>query len=45
MRDLILSRRDKLQAEGRDPGALSAGVREVEAGRILKAFALEALRG
>ena len=45
MRDLILSRRDQLAAEGRDTGALAKGVREVEAGRILKSFELEASRG
>lgn len=39
MRDLILSRRDKLEAEGRDVAALVAQVREVAAGNILKAFA------
>jgi GMP synthase (glutamine-hydrolysing) len=42
MRDLILSRRDKLDAEGRDPEALSARVREVEAGAVLRAFAAQA---
>lgn len=42
MRDLILSRRDKLAAEGRDPEALSARVREVEAGAVLRAFAAQA---
>lgn len=44
MRDLVLSRRDQLLAEGRDPEALAAAVREVEAGRILKSFELEASR-
>jgi GMP synthase (glutamine-hydrolysing) len=38
MRDLILSRRDKLLAEGRDPLALAAQVHEVAAGKILEAF-------
>ena len=42
MRDLILSRRDKLAAEGRDPETLSARVREVEAGAVLRAFAAQA---
>jgi len=42
MRDLILSRRDKLAAEGRDAEALSARVREVEAGAVLRAFAAQA---
>ena len=45
MRDLILSRRDKLAAEGRDTDALAAAVRPVEAGKILKSFELEAARG
>jgi GMP synthase (glutamine-hydrolysing) len=44
MRDLLLSRRDKLLAEGRDPDALAARVHEVQAGRILKAFADQASR-
>jgi GMP synthase (glutamine-hydrolysing) len=44
MRDLLLSRRDKLLAEGRDPDALSARVHEVEAGRILEAFADQSSR-
>jgi GMP synthase (glutamine-hydrolysing) len=44
MRDLLLSRRDKLLAEGRDPDALAAKVHEVEAGRILEAFADQASR-
>ncbi len=39
MRDLILSRRDKLQAEGRDADALAAEVHEVPARQILQAFA------
>jgi len=42
MRDLILSRRDKLAAEGRDALALAAQVREVEAGAVLRAFAAQA---
>ncbi|MGZ6141813.1 MAG: glutamine amidotransferase-related protein [Myxococcales bacterium] len=42
MRDLILSRREKLVAEGRDPAAIAAQVREVAAGNILRAFAAEA---
>ena len=42
MRDLILSRRDKLLAEGRDPAALAAQVHAVDAGRILHAFAAQA---
>ena len=45
MRDLILSRRDPLTAEGRDTDGLAAGVREVDAGKILRAFELEAERG
>jgi GMP synthase (glutamine-hydrolysing) len=45
MRDLILSRRDKLQAEGGDADALAASVREVGAGRILKAFETHAIGG
>src|SRR5437667_6494871 len=39
MRDLILSRRDKLAAEGRDADALAAQVHEVEASAVLRAFA------
>jgi GMP synthase (glutamine-hydrolysing) len=42
MRDLILSRRDKLAAEGRDADAIAAQVHEVEAGEILRAFAAQA---
>ena len=42
MRDLILSRRDKLQAEGRDADALASQVREVRAAEILRAFAAQA---
>ena len=45
MRDLILSRRDQLTAEGRDTDALAAEVRTVDAGKILKSFELEAARG
>jgi GMP synthase (glutamine-hydrolysing) len=41
MRDLILSRREKLQAEGRDADKLAAQVREVQAGEILRAFAAQ----
>lgn len=44
MRELIISRRDKLTAEGRDADALAAAVHEVEAGRILAAFADQAAR-
>ena len=44
MKDLILSRRDKLAAEGRDTDALAAQVHEVQAGRILHAFAGQATR-
>lgn len=42
MRDLILSRRDKLAAEGRDAAALAKDVREVKAGALLRAFAAQA---
>jgi len=38
MKDLILSRKEKLAAEGRDVPALVASVHEVAAGRILEAF-------
>jgi len=38
MKDLILSRKEKLVAEGRDVPALVASVHEVAAGRILEAF-------
>src|SRR5919204_1662212 len=41
MRDLILSRRDRLAAEGLDAAALAAQVHEVEAGAILRAFAAQ----
>jgi len=44
MRDLILSRRERLAAEGLDPGALAGQVREVEASAILRAFAGQAQR-
>src|SRR6267142_45924 len=44
MRDLILSRRDKLVAEGRDAEAIARQVREVEAGALLRAFAKQAQR-
>ena len=44
MRDLILSRRDKLKAEGRDADALAAQVREVQAGEVLRAFAAQAAK-
>jgi len=44
MRDLILSRRDKLAAEGRDAEAIARQVREVEAGALLRAFAKQAQR-
>ena len=44
MRDLILSRRDKLTAEGRDAEALARKVREVDAGAVLRAFAEQAQR-
>jgi GMP synthase (glutamine-hydrolysing) len=43
MRDLILSRRDKLEAEGLDADALAAQVHDVAAGQILHAFAAQAL--
>jgi len=42
MRDLILSRRDKLRAEGRDADQVAREVREVRAGEILRAFAAQA---
>ena len=42
MRDLIFSRAEKLRAEGSDPAALAAQVREVAAGNILRAFAAQA---
>ena len=38
MKDVILSRKEKLVAEGRDVPALVASVHEVAAGRILEAF-------
>jgi len=44
MRDLILSRREKLAAEGLDAGALAGQVREVDASAILRAFAGQAER-
>jgi len=39
---LILSRREKLQAEGRDADVLASQVREVRAAEILRAFAAQA---
>ena len=42
MRDLILSRRSKLWAEGKDTDALAAAVHQVQAGKILHAFAAQA---
>jgi GMP synthase (glutamine-hydrolysing) len=39
MRDLVWSREENLAAEGGDPAAVAAGVHEVRAGEILKAFA------
>jgi GMP synthase (glutamine-hydrolysing) len=42
LRDLIFSRREKLAAEGRDADAIAARVREVDSGRILRAFAEQA---
>jgi len=42
LRDLIFSRREKIAAEGGDPDALAAQVREVDAGKILHAFAAQA---
>jgi GMP synthase (glutamine-hydrolysing) len=44
LRDLILSRRDKLVAEGRDVDALVAAVHEVKATALLHAFAAQAAR-
>jgi len=44
MRDLILSRRSNLWAEGKDTDALAAAVHEVQAGDILHAFASQAAR-
>jgi GMP synthase (glutamine-hydrolysing) len=38
LRDLIRSRADKIRAEGKDPDAIAAQVREVDADRILEAF-------
>jgi GMP synthase (glutamine-hydrolysing) len=42
MRDLILSRRDKITLEGMDADELAAQVHEVEAGAVLRAFAAQA---
>jgi len=42
MRDLIFSREEKLAEEGLDPREFASLVREVEAGRILRAFAEQA---
>ncbi len=42
LRDLIFSRREKIAAEGGDPDAIAAQVREVDAGKILQAFAAQA---
>ena len=45
MKDLICSRRDKLEAEGRDVGAILAAVHETPAAQILRAFAEQVQRG
>jgi len=45
LRDLIASRREKIAAEGGDPDALAAQVHEVDAGKILQAFAAQARGG
>jgi len=42
LRDLILSRKEKLAAEGRDVDALVAAVHEVKASALLHAFAAQA---
>jgi GMP synthase (glutamine-hydrolysing) len=42
LRDLILSRREKIAAEGRNPDELAAQVHEVDAGKVLHAFAAQA---
>lgn len=42
LRDLISSRREKLAAEGLDADAIAAKVREVDAGKVLQAFAAQA---
>ena len=42
MRDLILSRRDKIAAEGGSADEIAARVREVDAGKVLEAFAAQA---
>ncbi len=42
LRDLILSRKDKLLAEGRDVAALVAAVHEVKAAALLHAFSAQA---
>jgi GMP synthase (glutamine-hydrolysing) len=39
LRDLILSRSEKIRAEGRDPQAIAAQVRDTQSARILEAFA------
>jgi GMP synthase (glutamine-hydrolysing) len=44
MRDLILTRKEKLAAEGLSAEALAGQVREVRAGEILRAFAAQAKR-
>jgi GMP synthase (glutamine-hydrolysing) len=38
LRDLILSRGDKIRSEGGDPKALAARVRDTQSGRLLEAF-------
>jgi GMP synthase (glutamine-hydrolysing) len=43
MRDLIFSREEKLEEEGLDPLEFASLVREVESGKVLRAFADQAL--
>ena len=45
LRDLIRSRKEKIAAEGRDAEEIAAQVREVDAGKVLQAFAAQARGG
>jgi len=42
LQDLIRSRKEKIAAEGRDAEEIAAQVREVDAGKVLEAFAAQA---
>ncbi len=44
MRDLIFSREERIAAEGMNPAEIAGRVREVQAGKVLEAFAAQARR-